>query len=213
VKRVLAKRFLSCFVLLGVAGCMTGRALYLPGDLERPRAKGLATEAEAVKVAVIDFSKDASISSEIGRDYDNVRPILWKGEPGKSIAGLIADALAEKGFEVVRVTRDTSVPPDASATVWGRVEAFRVDARRAGSLKVEAAAHVALTLYGAGFGAPPGWNSAVAADFWYSDPLVITPDGLRQAMNGAANAAAEEAVRRLKASGVLPAAPSTAFGR
>jgi hypothetical protein len=77
---------------------------------------------------------------------------------------------------------------------------------------VEAAAHVALTLYGAGSRTPQGWNSAVAADFWYSDPLVITPDGLRQAMNGAANAAAEEAVRRLKAAGILPAAPARAAG-
>lgn len=204
--------FLSCLVLAGPVGCMSGRTLYVPGDLERPRAKASAPAPSAVRIAVVDFVKGASISPEIGRDYDNVRPIRWKGEPGKAVADLIADALAEKGFEVVRVTRETSVPPDAAASVWGTVEAFRIDAKRKSSLAVEAAAHVALTLHGAGTGVPNGWSSAVAADFWYSDPFVITPAGLRQAMNGAANAAAEEAVRRLTAAGIIPPAPASPAG-
>jgi len=188
---------------MGVCGCVTGKVLYLPGCPARPAAQA-AQRAEGVPaVAVLDFTWEGSPSFEVGRDYDQVRPIVWKGNPGKTIADLIADVLAEKGVPTVRATGEADVPAGVPAKVWGRVEEFRVNVKRVETLKVEAESVVAFRVFGSGGAAPPGWSSAVSSTYWFTDPLFITPEGTLQAVNGAANSAAEEGVRRLAETGVV----------
>lgn len=193
------------FLLLwmGVTGCVTGKVLHLPGGPVRPASQATARAEAGPAVAVLDFTWEASPSFEIGRDYDQVRPIVWKGNPGKAVADLIAAVLAEKGVPAVRATGEADVPSGIPAKVWGRVEEFHVNVKRVDTLKVEAAAVVAFRVFGTGGSAPPGWSSAVTSTYWYTDPLFITPEGTLQAVNGAANSAAEEGVRRLGETGVV----------
>jgi hypothetical protein len=188
---------------MGVCGCVTGKVLYLPGGPARPASQATAKVPGGPAVAVLDFSWEGSPSFEIGRDYDQFRPIVWKGNPGKAIADLIAGVLAEKGVPTARAAGEADVPSGIPAKVWGRVEEFRVNVKRVDTLKVEAAAVVAFRVFGSGGAAPPGWSSAVTSTYWYTDPLFITPDGTLQAVNGAANSAAEEGVRRLTETGVV----------
>ena len=163
-------------------------------------------------VAVLDFTFAGAPSYEIGRDFDHARPIVWKRDPGKAMPDLVADVLNKSGVRAVRVSSAAAVPGDAVATVWGSVDRFRVDARKTGSLKVkvESAASVSVTVYASGGNAPQGWNSVVASENWATEPLFITPEGVQDALNGAANAVAEEVVRRLATAGVilLPPAPA-----
>lgn len=196
---------LAAFV--GGSGCVTGKVLTLPGDLARPETRRAAqTTAAGPAVAVLDFTFEGAPPHEIGRDFDHARAIVWKGDPGKTMPDLIAGVLNEKGFRAVRVASGAAVPADAIARVWGTVDKFRVEARKTGSLriKVESAASVSLTVYGTGGSAPPDWHSTVVSDFWTEDPFFITPEGVRDAINGAANAVAEETVRKLVAAGVIP---------
>lgn len=191
------------------AGCITSGVLHLPGDLARPGARSQKGAGAGAPVAVLDFAWSGSPSGEIGRDFDGVRPIVWKGAPGKAVPDLIASVLAEKGVRAVRVAGEADVPADAAAKVWGTVDEFRVNAKRSGTVKVEAAACVSATVHGQAPGAPSRWSTSASCDYRYDDPLFVTPEGVRDAVNGAANAVAEEAVRRLAAAGVvnLPAAP------
>jgi len=199
--------FLALAVFVGGSGCVTGKVLTLPGDLARPETRGAAqATAAGPAVAVLDFTFTGAPSHEIGRDFDHARAIVWKGDPGKTMPDLIAGVLNEKGFHAVRVASGEAVPADAIARVWGAVDKFRVEARKTGSLRltVELAASVSLTVYGTGGSAPPDWNSTVVSDYWTQDPFFVTPDGVRDAVNGAANAVAEETVRKLVAAGVIP---------
>jgi len=204
--------FLALAVFVGGSGCVTGKVLTLPGDLARPETRGAAqTTAAGPAVAVLDFTFAGDPPHEIGRDFDHARVIVWKGDPGKTMPDLIAGVLNEKGFRAVRVSSGAEVPADAIARVWGSVDKFRVETRKSGSLKikVESAASVSLTVYGTGGSAPPNWNSTVVTDYWTEDPFFVTPEGVRDAVNGAANAVAEETVRRLVAVGVIPGREST----
>lgn len=199
---------------LGVSGCVTGKDLHLPGELSRPGTGGAEQgTVGSPTVAVLDFHYAGDPSHEIGRDFDHARTIVWKGDPGKAIPDLIADVLAEKGLHAVRVPAGQAIPADAVARVWGRVDKFRVEARKTGSLRMTAklASSVSVTVFGSGGSASPGWSSAVASDYWVEDPFFITPDGIRDAVNGAANAVAEETVSKLVAAGVisLPSEPSS----
>ncbi|MGW8284364.1 MAG: hypothetical protein ACWGPR_01440 [Candidatus Deferrimicrobiaceae bacterium] len=199
--------FLALAAFVGGSGCVTGKVLTLPGDLARPEARGAAqTTAAGPAVAVLDFTFEGASSHEIGRDFDHARAIVWNGDPGKTMPDLIAGVLNEKGFRAVRVSSEAAVPADAIARVWGAVNKFRVETRLKGSLKmkVESAATVSLTVYATGGSAPPNWNSTVISDYWTEDALFVTPEGVRDALNGAANAVAEETVRRLVAAGIIP---------
>lgn len=200
-------RLLAAFatLLLGASGCVTGKVLYLPGDLHRPGAVAEPPPGGPI-VAVVDFSYAGTPPFEIGRDYDHARSIVWKRNPGVSLADLIADVLAERGFVPARVADNAAVPADAVTVVWGRVEELRVATRKTGSLRlsVETAASVSATVFAAGGASQAGWNSSVASDYAYTEPFTVTPDAVRRAVNGAANAVAEEAVRRLFAAGALP---------
>jgi len=196
---------LAAFV--GGSGCVTGKVLTMPGDLARPETRGAAlTTAAGPAVAVLDFTFAGAPPHEIGRDFDHARAIVWKGDPGKTMSNLIAGVLNEKGFRAVRVASEAAVPEDAIARVWGAVDKFRVETRKTGSLriKVESAATVSLTVYGTGGSAPPNWNTIIVSDYWTEDPFFVTPEGVRDAVNGAANTVAEETVRRLVAAGVIP---------
>src|SRR3989304_3856446 len=95
----------------------------------------------------------------MGRDFDQVRSIVWKGDPGKAMADLIAGALAEKGIAAVRVAGEAELPSGVPARVWGSVEEFRVNFKRVGTLKVEAEAGTTLKIHGAGPAAPAGGGS------------------------------------------------------
>jgi hypothetical protein len=210
---------LTLALVVGVSGCVTGKVLTLPGELGRPPKQKTVNGAGGwPSVAVLDFSFPGVSPHEIGRDFDHARTIVWKGEPGKAMADLVVDVLNEKGVRAVRVSDESAVPADVAAKVWGSVEKFRVDARKMGSLKmkVEMAASVSVTVYGSGGTAPTGWSSAVASDYVMTDPLFVTPDGIRDTVNGAANAVAEETVRRLLNAGVITipsGAPSVPPGR
>lgn len=200
---------------IGVSGCVTGKVLHLPGDLARPGMGG--TEGGTVgfpTVAVLDFNFAGDPPHDIGRDFDHARTIVWKGDPGKAIPDLIAGVLNEKGLRAVRVPVGGAIPADAVARVWGSVDKFRVEARKTGSLKmkVELAASVSVTVSGSGGNVPPGWSSSVASDYWAEDPFFVTPDGIRDAVNGAANAVAEETVRKLVAAGVISLPPEPSSG-
>ena len=197
---------LALAAFVGLSGCVTGKVLHMPGELARPetREAGEVT-AGAPAVAVHDFTYAGAAPHEIGRDYDHARAIVWKGDPGKAVADLIAGVLGEKGVRAVRVAAGAPAPADAGARVWGSVDTFRVDAKKKGSWKttVEFAATVSVTVHGSGGTAPAGWNSAVSSSYWAQDALFVTPEEVRDTANGAANAAAEETVRRLVAAGVI----------
>ena len=197
---------LTLAAFVGLSGCVTGNVLHMPGELARPGKQGPGqVPAGAPVVAVLDFTFAGTAPHEIGRDYDHAREIVWKGDPGKTMADLIAGVLGEKGVRAVRVPAGGTAPADAGARVWGTVDTFRVEARKKGTLKttVEYAATVSVTVHGSGGTAPAGWNSAVSSSYWTQDALVVTPEEVRDTVNGAANAAAEETVRRLVAAGVI----------
>jgi len=200
---------------LGVSGCVTGKVLHMPGDLARPGTGGPAEGTVGFPaVAVLDFKFAGEPPHEIGRDFDHARAIVWKGDPGKAIPDLIAGVLNEKGLRAVRVPAGGAIPADAAARVWGSVDKFHVEARKKGSLKttVEYAASVSVTVFGSGGSGPPGWSSTIASDYWSEDPLFVTPDGIRETVNSAANAVAEETVRKLVASGVISLPPEPSSG-
>lgn len=200
-------------MLAFVGGCASGRPLYVPGDLARVRgAQAPPPSAAPPRVAVLDFTFREPPGKEVGRDYDNVRPIVWKGDRGAGMADLVAAVLVEKGVPVVRVRDAAGVPPGVERKVWGRVDEFRVNAKRERSVKVESAARVALTLFASGPSVPEGWHSAVSSEFWGSDPVFITPEGVRDALLGAANGAAEEAGRRLSNAGIAVSLPAGGAG-
>lgn len=194
------------------AGCATSGALQVKGGLERPATRGPGVGSAGRAVAIADFTYAGRAGGEIGRDFDRARPITWSGSPGKAIPDLVAAVLFERGLPVVRVADEAGAPPDAAAKVWGRVDAFRVEAKRTGTFKIEDAAHVAVTVYGSGGGAPPQWSTAVASDYWTTDALFVTEAGARDALAGAANAVAEEVVKRLISAGVIPAPPAAGAG-
>lgn len=205
---------LACILaaFAGVSGCVAGSVLHLPGELERPGKKAPAPTAGGPPVvAVQDFAFEGSAPYTIGRDFDQARSIVWKENPGVELPDLIAAVLNEKGVRAVRIPAGSKAPADASARVWGSVDGFRVEARKRGSMRVEVEYRsiVSVTVRAEGGGAPPGWKSTVASDYVMTDPVFVTPDGVREAVNASANAVAEETVRRLVAAGVVELPPES----
>jgi len=206
---------LALALCIGISGCVTSKVLHLPGELSRPGTGG--TKGGPVgfpTVAVLDFNFAGDPPHEIGRDFDHARAIVWKKDPGKAIPDLIAGVLKEKGLRAVRVPAGGASPADAVARVWGNVDKFRVDARKGGSLKmkVKLAASVSITVFGSGGSAPPGWSSSIASDYQAEEPFFVTPDGIRDVVNAAANAVAEETVGKLVAAGVISLPPEASSG-
>ena len=195
------------------AGCAPSNVLQVQGGLDRPAKRGPGAGSTGKVVAIADFAYAAPAGGEIGRDFDRVRPIAWSESPGKALPDLIAVVLFEKGVPVVRVADEAGAPPDAAARVWGRIDELRINAKRTGTFNVEDSARVAVTVYGSGGGAPPQWNTAVASDYAFTDAFFVTEAGVLEALNGAANAVAEEVVKRLISAGVVPAPPAAAGER
>lgn len=191
-----------------VAGCATSGVLQVQGGLDRPATRAPGQGSAGRAVAVADFAYAGKPGGEIGRDFDRVRSIAWSGSPGKALPDLIAVVLFEKGVPVVRVADEAGAPPDAAAKVWGRIDELRVDAKRTGTFNVEDSARISVTVYGAGGGAPPEWNTSVGSDYAFTDAFFVTEAGVLEALNGAANAVAGEVVKRLIAAGVVAAPPA-----
>jgi hypothetical protein len=207
VKHIQISLPLAALVLWGtLSGCVSGNVLTIPRDLSREAAPAARGSAEGAAVAVLDFAWSGPPSGEIGRDFDHVRAIVWKGNPGKSIADLIAGALAEKGIAAVRVAGEADVPADVPARVWGTLETFRVNVKRVGltKMKVEEEAVTTLKVQASSPGVPEGWTGTVSSSYMDDYPYV-TPYVVYDTLNTAANAAADEAVRRLLAAGVVSA--------
>ena len=182
-----------CLVL---SACAAGSTLYVPGDLARP-ARAVAPAAGAPLVVVADFSYAASPDNVIGRDFDRVRPIVWKGEPGKAMADLVAGVLVESGVAAVR--RGGTEPGGAEPVpirISGVVRRFEVNSRRTGGLSVVTEATVSLTVTAEGPGLSGPSERTVTSSASISD-LFVTPDGLAEVLMSTANAVAEEAARKL----------------
>jgi hypothetical protein len=203
VKRIHRSLSPAALILLGfLLGCAPGNVLTIPRDLAREAPPPPPGAGESPAVAVLDFSWAGPPSGEIGRDYDLVRPIVWNGNPGKSIADLVAGALAEKGIAAVRVAGEADVPADVPARIWGGLEEFRVNVKRAGTIKVEEEASVTLKVQAVSPGVPEGWTGTVSSSYM-DDYTHVTPFVVYDTLNAAANAAADEAVRRLLAAGIV----------
>lgn len=185
-----------------LSGCVTGSVLTIPRGLAREVPAAPPGAGAAPVVAVLDFSWTAPPAGEIGRDFDHARSIVWTGDTGKQMADLVAGALAEKGIAAVRAAGEADVPGVVPARVWGHVEVFRVNVKRVGTIKVEQEATTTLKIQAVGPGAPPGWASTVSTTFADSYSHV-TPFVVYDALNGAANDAADEAVLRLLEAGVV----------
>ena len=191
----------SCLML---SACAAGSRLHVPGDLTRP-ARSVAPAGGASQAVVLDFSYTAAPDGVLGRDYDRVRPIVWKGDPGKAMADLVAGVLVESGVAAVR--RGTDASSADAVRIVGAVRRFEVNTRRTGAVGVITEATVSMTVTAEGPGLSAPSQQSVTSSTSLSD-LFVTPDGLRDALMSAANASAEEAVRKLLEIGVFPKPPS-----
>jgi len=199
---------------VGMLGCVTGKVLTLPEGPTRPSSNAMTkTKGSAPSVAVLDFAWEMNPSSEIGRDFDHVRSIVWEGNPGKAMADLVAAVLSEKGISAVRAAGESGMPPDVPSKVWGRVETFRVDVKRSRMVTVDIEAVSVVKIHGSGPGAPAGWNTSVSYTSGYTEPMFVTADDVLRAVNRAANTVAEEGVRRLMEAGVVPAPAAAETGK
>ena len=180
-----------CLVL---SACAAGSSLHVPGDLARP-ARAVTPAAGAPQAVVADFSYAAAPGGVVGRDFDRVRPIVWKGEPGKAMADLVAGVLRESGVAAVRRGADAQGAEAVPVRITGVVRRFEVNARRTG-LSVVTEATVSLTVAAHGPGQYGPSEQSVTSSVSLRD-LFVTPDDLREALMSTANAAAEEAARKL----------------
>ena len=195
MKRAFRTVLLFVVPCLVLSACAAGSSLYVPGDLSRP-ARAVAPAAGAPQAVVADFSYAAAPDGVIGRDYDRVRPIVWKGEPGKAMADLVAGVLGESGVAVVRRGADAQGAEAVPVRISGVVRRFEVNARRTGGLSVVTEATVSLTFTAEGPGLSGPSEQTVTSSTSLSD-LFVTPDDLREALMSTGNAVAEEAARKL----------------
>jgi hypothetical protein len=195
MKRAIRTLLLFVGPCLVLSACATGSSLYVPGDLARP-ARAVAPAAGAPQLVVADFSYAAAPDGVVGRDFDGVRPIVWKGAPGKAMADLVAGVLGERGVAAVRRGADAQGSEAVPVRISGVVRRFEVNTRRTGGLSVVTEATVSLTVTAEGPGLSGPSEQTVTSSASLSD-LFVTPDDLREALMSAANAVAEEAARKL----------------
>jgi hypothetical protein len=195
VKRAFRTLLLFVVPCLVLSACAAGSSLHVPGDLARP-TRAVAPAAGAPQAVVADFSYAAGPDGVLGRDFDRVRPIAWKGEPGKAMADLVAAVLGERGVATVRRGVDAQGAGGVPVRISGVVRRFEVNTRRTGGVTVttEATVSVTLTAEGPGLSGPSEHTVTSSASL---DDLFVTPDDLREALMSAANAVAEEAARKL----------------
>ena len=201
VKRAFRTLLLFVGPCLVLTACAAGNALHVPGDLARP-ARAVAPASGAPQAVVADFSYAASPDGVVGRDFDRVRPIVWKGEPGKAMADLVAGVLGESGVASVRRGADAKGSEAVPVRISGVVRRFEVNTRRTGGLSVVTEAIVSMTVTAEGPGLSGPSEQTVTSSVSLSD-LFVTPDGLRDALMSTANAVAEEAARKLLESKVV----------
>lgn len=205
VKRAFRTLLLFVCPCLLLSACAAGSSLYVPGDLTRP-AGAVAPAAGAPQAVIADFTFAAAPDGVVGRDFDRVRPIVWKGKPGKEMADLVAAVLGERGVATVRRGADPQGAGAVPVRISGVVRRFEVNARRTGNLTVVTEATVSLTITADGPGVPRPVEETVTSSASFSD-LFVTPDGLREVLLSTANTAAEEAARKLLEAKVV--APSS----
>ena len=129
VKRAFRTLLLFVGPCLVLSACAAGSTLYVPGDLARP-ARAVAPAAGAPQAVVADFSYAAAPDDVIGRDFDRARPIVWKGEPGKAMADLVAGVLVESGVATVRRGANAQGDEAVPMRISGVVRRFEVNSRR-----------------------------------------------------------------------------------
>jgi len=200
MKRAFRTILLFAGPLLILSAC-AGNVLHIPGDLTRP-ARPVSPVAGATRVAVADFSHTPAADNAVGRDFDHARPIVWKGEPGKAMADLVAGVLAESGVATARRAEDASAADGVPVRISGVVRRFEVNSRRTGGTVVtEATVTLVVTAEGPGLSGP--YKQTVTSSTSLSD-LFVTPDDPREALLSAANTVAEEVVRKLLEAKVVP---------
>lgn len=195
MKRAFRTLLLFVAPCLVLSACAAGSSLYVPGDLARP-ARAVAPAAGAPQAVVADFSYAAAPGGVVGRDFDRVRPIAWKGEPGKAMADLVAAVLRESGVVTVRRGADARGAEAVPVRISGVVRRFEVNSRRTGRLSMITEATVSMTVTAEGTGLSGPSEQTVTSSASLSD-LFVTPDGLREVVMTTANAVAEEAARKL----------------
>jgi hypothetical protein len=205
VKRAFRTFLLLVCPCLILSACATGSSLYVPGDLTRPARAG-APAAGAPQAVIADFSFAAAPDGVIGRDFDRVRPIVWKGAPGKAIADLVAGVLGERGVATIRRSPDTQGAEAPPVRISGVVRRFEANTRRTGNLTVITEATVSLTVAAEGSGVSGRLEETITSSASLSD-LFVTPDDLREALLSTANTVAEEAARRLLEAKVFSPSP------
>lgn len=181
-----------CLVL---SACAAGSTLYVPGNLARPML-AVAPAAGAPQAVIADFSYAAAPDGVVGRDFDRVRPIVWKGEPGKAMADLVAGVLGERGVAAVRRGAGAQGAEAVPVRISGVVRRFEVNSRRAGALNMVTEATVSLTVTAEGPGLSARSEQTVTSSASLSD-VFVTPDGLHEVLMSTANAVAEEVARKL----------------
>ncbi len=191
----------TAFPLLFLSACAAGSVLHVPGDLTRPQgdgrpAAGTPQGYSPPQAAVIDFEFAGEPDGTIGRDYDRARPIVWKGSPGKAMADLVAGALGENRVPAVRVAADAPPADSVPVRITGKVRRFEANARRTKGVNVliEATVSVTIAVEAPGLSGPA--EHTVTSSTSLAD-MFVTPDDLHEALMSAANAVAEEAVRKL----------------
>ena len=181
-----------CLIL---SACAAGSTLHVPGDLTRP-VPAVAPRGGAQQAVIADFSFTAIGEGVVGRDYDRARTIVWSGEPGKTMADMVAAALEERGVATVRQRAGAKTAETAPVRISGVLRRFEVNSRRTGNFTVitEATVSLTITVESPGFSGPlekTVTSSASLSDFF------PTPDDLREALMSSANTVAEEAARTL----------------
>jgi hypothetical protein len=195
VKRAIRTLLLVVCPCLILSACAAGSTLYVPGDLTRPSGV-VAPGAGAPQAVIPDFAFAAAPDGVIGKDYDRVRSIAWKGNPGKAMADLVAGALGERGVAAVRRGADAPDAGTVPVRISGVVRRFEVNTRRTGNLTVitEAIVHLTITVEGRGLSGP--MEKSVTSSASLPD-LFVTADDVREALMSTANTVAEEAARIL----------------
>ncbi|MFA6148452.1 MAG: hypothetical protein WC899_09600 [bacterium] len=188
--------------LLVLSSCAAGSIVYVPGDLARP-GRPASPAPVAPQAVVVDFSWSGAPGGVIGRDFDRARPIVWKGNPGKAMADQVAAALGESGVSTVRRGADAQGADAAPVRISGVVRRFEVNSRRSGGINVNTEATVSVQVRAEGSGGSGPSEQTVTSSMSLAD-LFVTPDGLRETLMSASNAAAEEAARKLIEGGIFP---------
>lgn len=205
VKRAFLTLLLFVCPCLILSACAMGSSLHVPGDLTRP-ARAVAHAPGAPQAVVADFSFTAASDGVVGRDFDGVRSIFWKGEPGKAMADLVAGVLGERGVATIRRGPDAQGAEPLPVRISGVVRRFEVNTRRIGNLTVITEATVSLTVTAEGSGVSRSLEETVTSSASLSD-LFVTPDDLRETLLSTANTVAEEAARRLLEAKVVSPSP------